>query len=77
MLFVKRTDYVLYEVQTEFLNICYMELEVQEFNVLWTGGDVDASGDEYDEDNGGGLVGEWHSMIKQASSVFKHDFVVQ
>jgi hypothetical protein len=58
MLFVKRTDYVLYEVRTEFLNICYMELEVQEFNVLWTGGDVDASGDEYDEDNGFGLVGE-------------------
>jgi hypothetical protein len=41
---------------------------------LWTGGDVDASGDEYDEDNGFGLVGEWHCMTKQASSVFQARF---
>ena len=34
MFFVKRTGCVLYEVGTEYLNVCCVEFEVQVFKVL-------------------------------------------
>ena len=53
MLFVKRTDCVLYGVGTECLNVCYVKFEVQEFNALWTEDYVDCSGEDDDANDSG------------------------